>query len=144
MTEDEVRDQAGKDARTFKYRQSTCRCRANHPIQQIRVQWNQRPPRRLVSAIRHAQARTDKQNYESRLQGMAVHFPNGNPAEDLCLLSECDYIIGAPSTFSLVAAMYRDIPLCWMLQPRRGGGAMTISRNLILFLGKSSRKGKNL
>jgi len=64
----------------------------------------------------------DKQNYESRLQGMAVHFPNGNPAEDLCLLSECDYIIGAPSTFSLVAAMYRDIPLCWMLQPRRGGG----------------------
>jgi hypothetical protein len=27
------------------------------------------------------------------------------------MLSECDYLIGPPSTFSLVAAMYRDIPL---------------------------------
>jgi len=39
---------------------------------------------------------------------------NGNPAEDLCMLSECDYIIGPPSTFSLVAAMYKDRPLHWM------------------------------
>ena len=30
------------------------------------------------------------------------------------MLSECDAIIGPPSTFSLVAAMYRDIPLCRM------------------------------
>jgi hypothetical protein len=29
----------------------------------------------------------------------------------MCLLSLCDWLIGAPSTFSLVAAMYRDIPL---------------------------------
>jgi hypothetical protein len=27
------------------------------------------------------------------------------------MLSECDYLIGPPSTFSMVAAMYRDIPL---------------------------------
>jgi hypothetical protein len=27
------------------------------------------------------------------------------------MLSECDALIGPPSTFSLVAAMYRDIPL---------------------------------
>jgi hypothetical protein len=27
------------------------------------------------------------------------------------MLSQCDYLIGPPSTYSLVAAMYRDIPL---------------------------------
>lgn len=45
----------------------------------------------------------------------ATHFMNGNPGEDLCLLSRCDAIIGPPSTFSLVAAMYRDIPLAWLI-----------------------------
>ena len=43
-----------------------------------------------------------------------VVFPDGNPGEDLCLLSHCHYLIGAPSTFSLVAAMYRDLPLYWI------------------------------
>lgn len=43
-----------------------------------------------------------------------VYRPDGNPAEDLCLLSLCDYVIGAPSTFSLVASLYRDIPLYWI------------------------------
>lgn len=56
----------------------------------------------------------DKSYYQERLRQMPVHFPNGNPAEDLCLLSECDYLIGPPSTFSLVASMYRDTPLCWI------------------------------
>lgn len=49
-----------------------------------------------------------------QLSGYKVIFPDGNPAEDLCLLSHCDYLTGAPSTFSLVAAMYRDIPLYWI------------------------------
>ncbi|MBR1546236.1 MAG: alpha-1,2-fucosyltransferase [Prevotella sp.] len=52
--------------------------------------------------------------YYQELQDCEVVFPNGNPAEDLCLLSHCDYLIGAPSTFSLVAAMYRDLPLYWI------------------------------
>ena len=41
-------------------------------------------------------------------------FPKGNPGEDLYLLSQCDYLIGPPSTFTLVAAMYHDRPLCWV------------------------------
>ena len=40
-----------------------------------------------------------------------IHHLQGNAPEDLFMLSECDYLIGPPSTFSLVAAMYRDIPL---------------------------------
>ena len=33
------------------------------------------------------------------------------------MLSECDWLIGPPSTFSLVAAMYRDLPLYRMDTP---------------------------
>lgn len=40
-----------------------------------------------------------------------VHHLQGSAPEDLFMLSECDYLIGPPSTFSLVAAMYRDLPL---------------------------------
>ena len=47
-----------------------------------------------------------------------VEFPDGNPAEDMCLLSLCDWLIGAPSTFSLMAAMYREVPLYWIEDPK--------------------------
>ena len=43
-----------------------------------------------------------------------IHLFKGNAVEDLYMLSACDYIIGPPSTYSLVAAMYRDVPLCRM------------------------------
>ena len=59
----------------------------------------------------------DKSYYQQNLESCDVVFPEGNPAEDLCLLSHCDYLIGAPSTFSLVAAMYRDLPLYWIVNP---------------------------
>ncbi len=51
---------------------------------------------------------------------VCVHLLGGNAAEDLYMLSECDYLIGPPSTYSLVAAMYRDIPLCRMDQTNSG------------------------
>ena len=59
----------------------------------------------------------EKDYYHRNLPMCEVVFPNGNPAEDLCLLSHCDYIIGAPSTFSLVATMYHDSPLYWIENP---------------------------
>ena len=40
-----------------------------------------------------------------------IHHLQGSAPEDLFMLSECDYLMGPPSTFSLVAQMYRDIPL---------------------------------
>ena len=49
-----------------------------------------------------------------RRQFPDVAFPDGTPGEDLCLLSHCDFLMGPPSTFTLVAAMYRDTPLCWI------------------------------
>ncbi len=43
-----------------------------------------------------------------------IHKLNRGPAEDLCMLSKCDYIIGPPSTFSLVGSMYNNSKLHWM------------------------------
>lgn len=60
-----------------------------------------------------------KEKYRAALAEMNVSFPAGSPGEDLCLLSECDWLIGAPSTFSLVAAMYRDLPLYWIEEAGR-------------------------
>ncbi len=56
----------------------------------------------------------DKARYRRELADAKVIFPKGNAAEDLCVLSECDYLIGPPSTFSLTASMYHDIPLYWI------------------------------
>ena len=50
--------------------------------------------------------------YQSQLPAIVIHLLAGSPPEDM--LSECDYVMGPPSTFSLVAVMYRDIPLCRM------------------------------
>jgi hypothetical protein len=56
----------------------------------------------------------DRQVYYDALGENRVHFPQGNPGEDICLLSHCDYLIGAPSTFTLVSAMYNNTPLYWI------------------------------
>ena len=55
--------------------------------------------------------------YRSCLEGCKVVFPDGNPGEDICLLSHCHYLMGAPSTFTLVASMYNDLPLYWIEDP---------------------------
>ncbi|ADV42572.1 hypothetical protein Bache_0547 [Bacteroides helcogenes P 36-108] len=47
--------------------------------------------------------------------GHSVYLFRGSGVEDLYLLSQCDYLIGVKSTFSLVAAFYRDIPLYWIM-----------------------------
>lgn len=56
----------------------------------------------------------NRKYFQDRLKGATVHFPDGSPAEDLCLFSQCDYLIGPPSTFTLVASMYHDAWLYWI------------------------------
>ena len=56
----------------------------------------------------------DEAAYRQAFPEQNVIFPKGNPGEDLFLLSQCDWLIGAPSTFTLVASMYRDVPLYWI------------------------------
>lgn len=52
-----------------------------------------------------------EEHFQLICQKAHIHCLGGSAPEDLFMLSECDYLIGPPSTFSLVAAMYRDIPL---------------------------------
>lgn len=61
----------------------------------------------------------NKEYYIKELSSLSLTFPDGNPGEDLCLLSHCDYLIGPPSTFTLVASMYHDTPLCWLSDTSR-------------------------
>jgi len=49
--------------------------------------------------------------YQKLCPKVRIHLLQGNAPADLYMLSVCDYVMGPPSTFSLVAAMYRDIPL---------------------------------
>ena len=59
----------------------------------------------------------DETAFRNAFPDVPVCFPKGNPGEDLYLLSQCDRLIGAPSTFTLVASMYRDVPLYWIEDP---------------------------
>ena len=52
-----------------------------------------------------------EEKYQEMCPNVHIHYLRGNSPQDLFMLSECDYVIGPPSTFSLVAIMYRDIPL---------------------------------
>jgi hypothetical protein len=72
------------------------------------------PERKTVIFICGNDPMLDQEKYRQELKGHTVVFPAGNPAEDMCLLSECHYLVGAPSTFTLVASMYHDAPLYWI------------------------------
>ncbi len=50
-------------------------------------------------------------HYQSLCPSVHIHHLQGSAPHDLYMLSACDFLIGPPSTFSLVAAMYRDLPL---------------------------------
>ncbi|MDR1368645.1 MAG: alpha-1,2-fucosyltransferase [Dysgonamonadaceae bacterium] len=57
--------------------------------------------------------RINPETFRSKIN-VPVHFLSGSAGEDLCALSRCDYLIGPPSTFSLMASFYEDIPLYWV------------------------------
>lgn len=71
--------------------------------------------------------------FRRQLSPAPVIFPQGNPGQDLCLLSHCDYLIGAPSTFTLVAAMYHDVPLYWVKDSSAQLSEASFSRFDMLF-----------
>ena len=48
-----------------------------------------------------------------------IYFLSGSPSEDLYALSGCNYLIGPPSTFSLMAAFYNDSNLYWIFDKER-------------------------
>lgn len=77
------------------------------------------PGRRLVVYVCTNDRSLDREVYRRALPDAEFVFAAGNPGEDLCLLSHCDALAGAPSTFSLVASMYRSLPLYWIEDPAK-------------------------
>jgi hypothetical protein len=58
--------------------------------------------------------------YRRAWEGCEVcRLPHASAGEDLYALSTCHYIIGPPSTFSLMASFYRDAPLYWIMDGNR-------------------------
>lgn len=72
------------------------------------------PGKHVVIYICGNDPKLNRQAYRDAFGEDNVVFPQGNPGEDLCLLSHCDCLIGAPSTFTLVASMYHNTPLYWI------------------------------
>lgn len=72
------------------------------------------PGQQIAVYICGNDSQLNRDYYQQQLPACQLFFPDGNPGEDLCVLSHCDYLIGAPSTFSLVASMYHDAPLYWI------------------------------
>ena len=72
------------------------------------------PSKKLIVYICSNDPAIKQKDYLTKLKDISVRFSHGGQEDDLCLLSKCDYLIGAPSTFSLVAAMYHDLPLYWI------------------------------
>lgn len=70
--------------------------------------------KRLVVYVCGNDPNLDQEAYKKAVPQATFVFPDGNPGEDLCVLSHCDYLMGAPSTFSLVASMYHDTPIWWI------------------------------
>jgi len=44
-------------------------------------------------------------------------FGNNDFIEDMYSFSQCDYILGPPSTYTLWACLYGDVPLCFIQDP---------------------------
>jgi hypothetical protein len=55
----------------------------------------------------------DRKKYD----GFDIVIGPGDPAADLFSLTECDYIIGPPSTFTIWASFYGDVPLFMIKDP---------------------------
>ncbi len=90
-------------------------CSDEQYISHIQQFISMHPDQEIAVYICGNDPKLDQEKYRQELSdASAVYFPNGTPAEDLCLLSECNYLIGPLSSFTMIASMYHDTPLYWM------------------------------
>ncbi|NVO02182.1 MAG: alpha-1,2-fucosyltransferase [Bacteroidetes bacterium] len=55
---------------------------------------------------------SDEKQYEKDFPGLEVFISNEHYITDLYILSRCNFIIGPPSSFSMWASFYGNVPLC--------------------------------
>jgi hypothetical protein len=54
---------------------------------------------------------SNEQHDPQKFSGLRVFYGTGQPLEDMYGLAGCDYIMGPPSTFSMWASFYGEVPL---------------------------------
>jgi hypothetical protein len=54
---------------------------------------------------------SNEKHEPQKFSGLRVFFGTGQPLEDMYGLAGCDYIMGPPSTFSMWASFYGEVPL---------------------------------
>ena len=60
---------------------------------------------------------SDTSQNQELFAGMDCYYGSGNLLEDLYSLAKCDYLLGAPSSFSRWASFYGKVPLCTLKDP---------------------------
>ena len=88
-------------------------------INYIRQFMEQFPDKKIAVYICTNDKNLSVQHYRWELGIESVYHPKGTEAEDLYLLSQCDYIMGVKSTFTLMAAFYNDRPLYWIMDKEK-------------------------
>lgn len=73
------------------------------------------PEKKVAVFICTNDRKLDINKYKEELEISEIYLPAGSEIEDLYVLSQCDYIIGVKSTFSLMASFYNDRPLYWIM-----------------------------
>jgi len=76
----------------------------------------------MKGEIREAQfvVFSDETVDESHFEGLPCYFAHGSSVEDQWLMSQCDYLMGPPSTFSAWASFMGKVPLARMWSAEYG------------------------
>lgn len=73
------------------------------------------PDKKVAVFICTNDRKLDIKKYKELLKEGDIYLPNGNEIEDLYVLSQCNYLLGVKSTFSLMASFYNDRPFYWIV-----------------------------
>lgn len=83
---------------------------------------------------------------QGAFQGLSVTFGSGQFVEDMMTLSQCDYILGAPSTYSAWASFYGDVPLRFLFDqaPLTEESFIPVAERIRRHLDLKAKLGENL
>lgn len=89
---------------------------------------------------------SDERLSRSAFEGLPVTFGSGQFLEDLCSLSQCDYILGPPSTYSAWASYCGDVPLQFLfdLQPLKMKSFVSVLERIRRHVAGAAQTGQRL
>lgn len=89
---------------------------------------------------------SDENLPQDAFRGLPVAFGSGQFMEDLLALSQCDFILGPPSSFSAWASFYADVPLRFLfdLEPLTTASFIPIAERIRRRVDLAAHQGENL